>query len=118
MAPKSTKKSVAASVATPAPTPEKVKKPKASGNSIDDAISMLQSIKIGDRASEVDKALTILEKVKKTMVTRKERKPRPPTEFNKFVSEKMKVLKDSGLSTNERMKECARLWKVQKALKA
>lgn len=86
--------------------PKRAKRTKAS--SIDDVIQML-------RDQKVDKAIVALEKLKDSLVAKKERKPRAPTPFNMFVSEKMAQLKESGMTTNERMKECARLWKEEKA---
>jgi hypothetical protein len=88
--------------------PVEGKKRRKSGTSIEDIIELLKN-------NKVDKAIVALEKLSKTAVIKKERKSRPPTEFNLFVSEKMKELKDSDLSTNARMKECARLWKERKA---
>jgi hypothetical protein len=99
-------------VAEPAPVdasaPTRAKRTKAS--SIDDVIVLLKE-------GKVEKAITALEKLKKTILVKKERKPRAPTPFNLFVSQKMAELKNSGMTTNERMKECARLWKEQQAAK-
>lgn len=107
---KATKKTAepVAADSTAAP-PVRAKRTKAS--SIDDVIALL-------RDNKVEKAITALEKLKKTTLVKKERKPRAPTPFNLFVSQKMAELKESGMSTNERMKECARLWKEQQASKA
>lgn len=91
----------------------RAKRTKASN--IDDVIQLLKDASVKD--AKVDKAIAALEKLKDSLVTKKERKPRAPTPFNLFVSKKMAELKDSGMSTNERMKECARLWKVEKGKK-
>lgn len=101
---KKVEKVVEAVAVDAAAVPVEGKKRRKSGASIEDIIELL-------RNNKVDKAIVALEKLSKTAVIKKERKSRPPTAFNKFVSEKMKELKTSGLSTNERMKECARLWK-------
>lgn len=95
-----------ASSTTDATKPKRVKRTKASN--IDDVIQLI-------RDGKSEKAIASLEKLKDSLVAKKERKPRAPTPFNLFVSKKMAELKDSGMTTNERMKECARLWKEQKA---
>ena len=87
-----------------------VKKTRKKGNTIEEIIKLI-------KAGKLDKAIVALEKLGKTTIVKKERKSRPPTEFNLFVSEKMKELKDSGLSTNERMKRCAELWRESKVAK-
>lgn len=109
---KVSKKAAAAepsSASEPTVPATRAKRTKAS--SIDDVIALL-------RDNKVEKAITALEKLKKTTLVKKERKPRAPTPFNLFVSKKMAELKDSGMTTNERMKECARLWKEQQATKS
>lgn len=86
--------------------PVRAKRTKAS--SVDVVIQLI-------RDGKAEKAIASLEKLKDNLASKKERKPRAPTPFNLFVSKKMAELKDSGMTTNERMKECARLWKEQKA---
>ena len=115
-----TKTSAASEAAAPAPVKDESapaapvaapKKTRASASSIPDIIQLI-------RDNKPEKAIAALEKLSKTMMVKKERKTRGPTPFNLFVKEKMQELKDSGLSTNERMKECARLWKEKQQAKS
>lgn len=105
---KVSKKAQAATATDPPAEKPVTKRTKVS--SLDDVIDLLKE-------NKVDKAITALEKLKKSTFVKKERKPRAPTPFNLFVSQKMAELKNSGMSTNERMKECARLWKEQQQKK-
>lgn len=86
------------------------KKPRVKRTNSSNVEAVIQLVK----DQKLEKAIVALEKLKDNMVTKKDRKPRAPTPFNRFVSEKMAQLKESGMTTNERMKECARLWKLSK----
>lgn len=127
MAPKTTTKKT---VAEPVAAPAKAKAPKAakaavvSSDSEDAVGSSPKSSRIVKKIERIIKlvesdkrndAITALNELKDSALVKKERKPRAQTAFNKFVAEKMKELKDSGMSTNDRMKECSRLWKEKKA---
>lgn len=52
----------------------------------------------------------------RTKIIKENKKGRPPTLYNVFVSEYMNILKVEypDMSNNDRMKECARKWKEQK----
>lgn len=63
------------------------------------------------KTGRVNNAVAALETYVKKDDTKKERVLSP---FNLFVQQKMKELKDSGMKTNARMKECSRLWNEMK----
>lgn len=63
------------------------------------------------KKGEVEKATAALEVI---VGDKKEKKPREPSAFNKFVKEKMAELKDSRLTTKEKMSKCAELWRESK----
>lgn len=130
MAPKTIKKTAAETAAsTPKPKASKAA-PKggvppiatadaeASGGSSPKSSRIVKKIERIIKLVESDKrndAINALNELKDSALVKKERKPRAQTAFNKFVAEKMKELKDSGMTTNDRMKECSRLWKEKKA---
>jgi hypothetical protein len=69
---------------------------------------VLEMLKKGD----VAKATAALEVL---VGEKKDKKQREPSAFNKFVKEKMAELKETTLSTKEKMGKCAEMWKEQKA---
>ena len=71
-------------------------------------INMLENEKV-DFTIKISKAVRALQFHIKPI------KKRAPSVFNYFVKAKMEELKTSGLSTHDRMKECSRLWKVEKS---
>lgn len=69
------------------------------------------------KSNEVDKVIRALENEIKV---KGDKKPRAPSLFNQFVKETMARMKKEGstMNTNEKMKECSRLWNERKAAAA
>jgi hypothetical protein len=98
----------------------------------DDAASQSGSVSGGSagkktRKVPLEKVLAMLKKgdVEKATVAlealvgdKKDKKQREPSAFNKFVKETMAELKDSKLSTKEKMAKCAEMWRAKKGAAA
>lgn len=75
-------------------------------------ISKLEASNVNDN-KDVKAAVSALQKVASSYDT-PVRKPRAPSEYNKFVTKQMKAMKDLGVTTQEKFKQIASLWKSKK----
>lgn len=78
---------------------------------LQDVIDKLETSDVKDHKA-VKAAVSALEKAAASCD--KPRKPRAPSEYNKFVTKHMKAMKELGVSTQEKLKQIAMMWKSKK----